>query len=391
MAKPFFETTRSLEVDGYRGPFLTLALVAVISSAWGWWFMAGRIATWEATDKATLEVNGKAFRIDAPHPGRVEQQNLTVGRKVQKGELLLKLETVQAELEVAEEQSRLESYQAQLDAVRLQGQANLAALERGLAESRNQIEKSRAELDTARATATLRRDVLARYAGLAEQNAVSELEVLDAKAIYDQAHGTEETAALTLQLHQSQLSTATHNLAVKKAEIAERISTLEGSIKTSAAALQRLARVIAERSVRAPIDGTLGEVATVREGAFVDEGFNLCTIVPAGAPRVLANFEPGVALGRIRVGQPARVRLVGYPWTQYGSLLARVASVGAQPRDGEVQVELELVGAPPPEIPLQHGMPGTVEVEIGRRSPLALALRSAGLRLQGGTAAEPAK
>lgn len=389
MAKPFFETTRSLEVDGYRGPFLTLALVAIVCLAWSWWFVYGRIATWEATDKAMLEVNGKVFRVDAPHPGRVASQFLTLGRKVVKGEILLALETDQYALELAEERSRLESYQAQLSAARLQGQANLAALERGLAESRNRIDKSRAELETARAQAALRRDVLSRYSGLAAQNAVSELEVLNAKSAYDQAHGAEESAALTLQLDQNQLSTNTHNLAVKKAEIAEKVSTLEGSIRTSQATIQRLERVMAERTVRAPIDGTLGEVSDLREGAYIEEGFKLCTVVPEGAPRVVAQFKPGVALGRILVGQEARVRLVGYPWTQYGSLQARVTSVAGEPRDGDVQVELELVGPPPAEIPIQHGMPGAVEVQIGRRSPFALALRAAGLRLQGGSATEP--
>ncbi len=388
MAKPFFETTRSLEVDGYRGPFLTLALVAIVGLAWSWWFVFGRIATWEATDKAMLEVKGKVFPVDASHPGRVASQFLILGRKVVKGEILLTLETDQHALELAEERSRLASYQAQLTAAGQQGQANLAALERGLAESRNRIDKARAEFETARTQAALRGDVLNRYTDMAAQKVVSELDVLNVKSAYDLARGAQESAALTLQLGQTQLSTAIHNLAAKKAEIAEKISTLEGSIHTSQATILRLERVMAERTVRAPIDGVLGEVSDLREGAYIEEGFKLCTVVPEGAPRVIAQFKPGVALGRIRAGQEARVRLIGFPWTQYGSLLARVTSVAGEPRDGGVQVELELVGQPPPDIPIQHGMPGAVEVQIGRRSPLSLALGAAGLRLQGSAAAE---
>ena len=80
-------------------------------------------------------------------------------------------------------------------------------------------------------------------------------------------------------------------------------------------------------------------------------------------------------------GQPAQVRLEGFPWTQYGSVAATVTSMAHEVRDGRVRVELALAPDLTFPIPLQHGMPGTVEVEVERVAPATLALRSVGKRL----------
>jgi len=89
----------------------------------------------------------------------------------------------------------------------------------------------------------------------------------------------------------------------------------------------------------------------------------------------------------VRNGQPARVRLEGFPWTQYGSPTAIVASVAGEPRDGTIRVELTLDGRHS-SIPLQHGLPAEVDVEVDRMSPAALVLRSIGLHTRL-AAAEP--
>ena len=84
------------------------------------------------------------------------------------------------------------------------------------------------------------------------------------------------------------------------------------------------------------------------------------------------------ATGRIQIGQAARLRLDVFPWAQYGTLSASVASVGADASDGKVRVELEILSDLNPAIRLQAGMSASVEVEIERVSPAILALRAAG-------------
>jgi HlyD family secretion protein len=126
------------------------------------------------------------------------------------------------------------------------------------------------------------------------------------------------------------------------------------------------------------VAGRLGEVAVLRTGAFLQEGDKLGAIVPLGKLRVVAEFPPPAALGRIRPGQAARLRLQGFPWTQYGSIRSTVESVAGEIRDGRVRVELGIDPDPASPIPEQHGLPGTVEVEVERVSPATLVLRAAG-------------
>lgn len=80
--------------------------------------------------------------------------------------------------------------------------------------------------------------------------------------------------------------------------------------------------------------------------------------------------------------QAAELRLDGFPFTQYGSLRTTVTSVAAELRDGRVRVELALADAHV-NVPLQHGMPGSVQVEVERTLPAILALRAAGQRFTG--------
>jgi membrane fusion protein (multidrug efflux system) len=93
--------------------------------------------------------------------------------------------------------------------------------------------------------------------------------------------------------------------------------------------------------------------------------------------RVVAQFTPAAAIGRVRAGQTGRVRLLGFPWTEYGSLRASVSRVANEVRDGLVRVELA-VDALPASLPLSHALPGNVEVEVERVRPSSLVFRTLG-------------
>jgi multidrug resistance efflux pump len=96
-----------------------------------------------------------------------------------------------------------------------------------------------------------------------------------------------------------------------------------------------------------------------------------------GNSKLTADF-PLTALAHVRPGQPARLYLNGFPWTRYGTIPTTVTSVSSRIHDGQAQVELAISPDSVPPIPLQHGLTGTVEIEIERVSPATLVLRAAG-------------
>jgi membrane fusion protein (multidrug efflux system) len=156
------------------------------------------------------------------------------------------------------------------------------------------------------------------------------------------------------------------------------VTKLQAEAATSSANIQRLEYELEKRHIRAPVSGTLTECATLRPGAHISEGQQIGTIVPSSAVQVVAEFTPSAALGKIRPGQNATVKLQGFPWAQFGTLSARVSRGAGHIRDGNIRVALAVTAPAHSRLPLKHGLPGSVEIEVERVTPALLLLRSAG-------------
>ena len=156
---------------------------------------------------------------------------------------------------------------------------------------------------------------------------------------------------------------------------------MEGQISTSKARIASLTHELEQFVLRAPVSGQVGELAPLQPGSEVRRGDRLAVLIPPGQLRIVADFPPSRALGRIRPGQTARLRLQGFPWTEYGTLTPTVSTLASEARDGKVRVECQLQPGGSSSIPLQHGLPGTLEVAVDDLSPARLILRAAGQRL----------
>jgi membrane fusion protein (multidrug efflux system) len=381
MATPFSRTTRSLNADSFRRSRLAILIVMLVLGGWVSWLLVARVTLYEVTDAARLEVDSAVQPIESPVSGRVVRTHLTMGNEVKPGDLLVELDSGAERLRLVEEQARLASLAAQLAAMRDRDAAEHQAqveTERG---SPVALDESRAKYEEADTVARSAEEDVKRLQRLHASGVIAEIELIRARA----EAGKRRAAADALRIgvdrldkdQRAKMSERWAGIESLKAEMA----ALEGKINESRAGLERLKYEIERRQIRATASGKLGEVAELRIGSVVREGDKLGAIVPSGALRVVAEFAPSAALGRVKPGQPARLRLAGFPWTEYGSLSATVTSVASEPRGGRVRVELLISNEAASIIPLQHGLPTTVEVEVDRVSPAALILRAAGKRL----------
>jgi multidrug resistance efflux pump len=379
MAEPFSRSLRSVVMEGRWTAALVLGVGLFLLMGWGGWFVAADIGVYEVSPSARVELEQAASPVEAPAAGRVVQAHLVLGREVQAGEVLVEIDPGTEEQRLQEEQERLAALKPQLEALRRQISSEEQRLVQEREVGQSAVEEARARSVETEATARFASENLRSMTQLS-QDVVAQLEVKRAKADEEASQAGARALAFTLQRIVASQRARESELLARIAELRRTEAQLEGSIATSAAAIRTLEQEIDKRRIRAPISGRLGEVATLRPGAVVREGDRVATVVPSGRLKLVAGFPPAVAVGRLQHGQQARLRLDGFPWSQFGTVGAQVDSVATEVRDGLIRVEFSLEQAPS-AIPLQHGMTGTVEVEVERASPATLVLRSVGQRL----------
>jgi membrane fusion protein (multidrug efflux system) len=242
----------------------------------------------------------------------------------------------------------------------------------------------------ARAALDLAVEEASRVAQLRADGLIPDVDDVRARAEVQRRRAADDAAAATLARIAHDQKTRESDRLVRIQRLRGMLSRLEGEARNTGAAVSRLEYEVERRVLRAPIDGRIAEAADLRAGAVIEEGDRLAAIVPDGALRVVAQFLPAAAIGRVRAGQPGRVRLSGFPWAQYGSLGAVVTRVADEVRDGLVRVELS-VTALPASLPISHALPGSVEIEVERVRPAALVLRTLGGYLTRPVGSEPAR
>lgn len=381
MATAFSRTLRSLHSHDSGSTLVALVSAMALVLAWGAWFVLARVTLYAVTDTARLEVDRQAHQVTAAVPGKVVASRLELGRQVERGEVLVELDSEAVRRAIEDKEAEKAGLVSQLERIRTQIEAQTQALGEARSAESAALNEARAEYDQAEAAARLAEEESSRIARVHAQGLVSEAERDRARAEAQARRANSEArlrASKRLQmdrrLEQSEKQALVAELDRQRALLEARTSSLE-------AVLSGLAHELDQHLVRAPVAGSLGEVVSLQPGAVVAKGDRLAALVPPGQLRIVAEFAPPEALGRIQRDQRARLRLEGFPWVHYGTVRARVTRVASEPLEGRIRVELGLDQAPSFPVPLQHGLPGTLEVEVEKISPAALVLRVAGRAL----------
>lgn len=377
MATAFTRTFREAGRQSGRGTVFQLAAIAAGLAGWGMWSAMAPIGIYETTATARLEADLAASQVQPAVDGRVMEWAMVVGREVKAGDILVRLDDGRPRLEVQEHRAAISAIQEEMAGFVSQAKAEELARteERGVALAT--ADEARANTREAQAPARFNTAELGRLRQLREQGLISEREYQKGAAESERSQATLDRGSVTVIRIEREQHARDRERDTRLRRAETELARLEGDIQRHMAAIEVLEHEIARHVVRAPVAGRIGEAATLRSGSVVRAGERLGAVVPSGEIQIVAQF-PVSAMGRLRPGQTAVMRMDGFPWMQYGTVRASVRRVAGEVRDGTVRVELALADERPAGIPMSHGLPGTLEVEVEKATPAELVMRNAG-------------
>jgi multidrug resistance efflux pump len=373
---------RSLRLLNESGPSRwrwTVALILALIAAWTMWFAMARVPVYESSLSARIEVDGAIRAIDAPLGGRIVVSNLALARRVRAGDILAELDTEPLVIERRELDAKRQGLSNEIAALQRELRAEYAATIQATAASEIAGREAMAHADEASVSARLSVEESDRATTLHASGLIGDLDLLRTRADAEKRRAVADGMRLSVLRQKADDDLKLKERISRRQSLERELASLEGQARSLAVDMERVGNEIERRRIRAPISGVLADVSIVKSGSVVAEGDRLATLVCDGHLAVVASFSPN-AIGRLKPGQAGRLRLAGYPWQQYGALPVVVAHVASELRESQIRVELRL-DAPASDIPLQHALPGTVEIQVEKISPAALILRAAGRRI----------
>ena len=323
---------------------LPVGALALLSLAWAWRNWEGPAARWQQVQPRDLVRTVVASaRVQAPHrvelgaqlTGTVRQVLVEEGQSVSAGQLLLSLESSEAQA----------NWQAADLAVQ-QAEARLRQLREVQAPAARETERQ------AQANLAQIRAQHARQADLFRQGFIGQAALDEASRALQVAEAQARSAALQRQSGDPQ-----------GADLALAQSTLAQARASALAAKARLDYM----SLKSPVAGVIVNRG-VEPGQVVQAGKVLLLLAPGGASELVAQIDER-NLGLLQPGQPALASADAYAEQRFEAKVSEI-SPGVDAQRGSVEVKLAV---PKPPAYLRQDMTVSVEIEVARR-PQALSL-----------------
>jgi membrane fusion protein (multidrug efflux system) len=285
------ETNAEKKRKGRRGFLLRALVLVIVLVAIGWtlWYIfEGR---WYA-DTDDAYVKGNVVQITPQVPGTVVSIGAEDGDLVHAGQVLVKLDPSDAEVNLQ------------------MAKANLARTVRQVRGLFSNVQSAQADLKTRRIALSKARADYERRKNLASSGAISAEELAHARDALDAA--------------KSALSSAQQQYHRSKVLVDDTVIASHPDVKAAAAKVRAAYLAYVRTTLVAPVDGYIAK-RTVQVGQQVQPGLPLMAVVPLHQVWVNANFKE-TQLGDMRIGQ--KVTMVSDLYGSDVTFHGRVTSLG---------------------------------------------------------------
>ena len=315
--------------------------------------------------RGTVVPPSRVQEVQSLEGGILRELLVHPGQKVKKGEVLVRLDSVQYDNDLGESQQSMRAITAariRIDALLAGVTPQFGKLETEapeiVHEERRLWREAQREYDATRSTGSEgvrrrlaeRAETVARIASLEPTLAVAREAFQIEERLFKEgasARGDYLAAQQRLMTQQSELDGLRKSLPRLDAALAEgraqaneaatRIraqwsaqrADLEGQAATLGSTVKGREDKVARRDLVSPMDGVVNRVVIPTQGGVAAAGAPILEIVPIEQGlRISARVKPA-DIGFIHVGQEAAVRVAAYDYSIYGKLEAMVERVGA--------------------------------------------------------------
>ena len=332
-----------------RRPLLLVAVILVLALGGVAWYLLAHSGGSPGVIPVSGRVEGDDAAVGAKISGRIREITVREGDHVEAGQVIAVLDDAQirareqqSEAAVRQAQARVRISQHQITVLNEQLKQSELGVEQSRADAQGRVNEAEARLaaaeaqlaqaEASHAQAKWERDAYTRLVQkgyVAEQDAVQKQYTEEAQAAVVSANRKQVEAS------RGALTTARANLtnpAIRSSQVAAvqgQILQAEADIAAAEADAERAQAMLdearanrADLHVVAPFSGTVA-TRTAEPGEVVTAGTPIVTMVNLGQVYLRA-FVPGGQIGRVKIGQPARVYLDSAPTTPIEAAVIRI-------------------------------------------------------------------
>ncbi len=307
--------------------------------------------------------------IQTSEPGVIAELFVRPGQKINKGDMLARLDKTPTSANLGEVEAKVRSLTAQLTRLQLEnegtidipfpcpeeirlkapvvcrGEADLFKARADNLRSRLKVfeektEQKRREFSEAASNITrltesleLAKRELNMIQPLAAKKIVADLDLIRAQRAFSEAEGQlrnsiESKARAAAGVREAELQVEEQKLVFRQtamAEMTEKRSELSIAEETTKGAAERLRRT----DIRSPVDGIVNEIYFNTQGAFVNAGDKVLSIVPVEDTLLVEARMRPADIAFIRPGHKSVVKVTAFDYSIYGGLDGVVETVGA--------------------------------------------------------------
>ena len=369
MTTPFSKTIRSLDREPNALTSVTLAVFIGFLAAWVAVAAFVPVPVRLTTIDARLIAAAKPMPLHAQSTLPVERVLVDIGDFVSRGDLLVEFYAGELRVNLTAAKQRLAAFRQQHLAIQEEHRTSGEFFRQQQTNLEGERDRITARLTKAASELAWLEAEHRRLNAMAASGAVSRRDLQKSATDIDKASAlmAEERATLAsiealLRANLSQADMEQARLDREAAEIAADIAEQQGI-------QDGLSERLTQAELRAPVDGVVGSMEMLGPGTSVAATDWLLTVVPDSGYEVEARFDSR-ALGQLRLGQAGWLRLDSFPWANYGLVPTTLVRLSNERQGREMTARFRIGDGIPPEIPLQHGLEGELEVEV-RRVPIA--------------------